>query len=140
MLGHGVSAGTLTLGTDNGAQFTSRGFRRHLSDRGITHRRSGYRDPESQAFIESRFGQFKKRVAWRAEWETIDQARKEITEYIDTYPHRPHSGLRYRTPDESPGPGGHSTNQRPEADNHDGVHVTALRSSRPQTPPLYRMI
>ncbi len=90
----------VTLGTDNGTQFTSRAFRRHLSDRGIAHRRGGYRDPESQAFIESWFGQFKKRVAWRAEWETLDQARKEITAYVDTYHHRPHSGLRYRTPAE----------------------------------------
>ena len=100
VLGHRVSAGTLTLGTDNGTQFTSRGFRRHLSGRGITHRRGGYRDPESQAFIESWFGQFKKRVAWRAEWETINEARRDIAEYIDTYHHRPHSGLRYRTPTE----------------------------------------
>ena len=91
---------TLTLGTDNGTQFTSRGFRKHLSARGITHRRGGYRDPESQAFIESWFGQFKKRCAWRCEWETIDQARRDITAYIDTYHHRPHSGLRYRTPAE----------------------------------------
>lgn len=90
----------LTLGTDNGTQFTSRGFRQHLSARGITHRRGGYRDPESQAFIESWFGQFKKRCAWRREWETIDQARRDITAYIDTYHHRPHSGLRYRTPAE----------------------------------------
>ena len=90
----------LTLGTDNGTQFTSRGFRRHLSDRGITHRRGGYRDPESQAFIESWFGQFKKRVAWRAEWESIEQARTDITDYITSYHHRPHSGLRYRTPAE----------------------------------------
>lgn len=91
---------TLTLGTDNGTQFTSRGFRQRLSARGITHRRGGYRDPESQAFIESWFGQFKKRCAWRCEWETIDQARRDITAYIDTYHHRPHSGLRYRTPAE----------------------------------------
>jgi len=39
------------------------GLRRHLSARGVTHRRGGYRDPESQAFIESWFGQFKKRCA-----------------------------------------------------------------------------
>ena len=89
---------TLTLGTDNGTQFTSRAFRKHLSARGVIHRRGGYRDPESQAFIESWFGQFKKRVVWRCEWETLDQARKEITEYIDTYHHRPHSGIAYRTP------------------------------------------
>ena len=53
-------------------QFTSRDFRKHLSARGITHRRGGYRDPESQAFIESWFGQFKKRCAWRSQWESID--------------------------------------------------------------------
>jgi putative transposase len=31
VLARGVPAGTLTLGTDNGSQFTSRDFRRHLS-------------------------------------------------------------------------------------------------------------
>ncbi len=100
VLARGVGADQLTLGTDNGSQFTSRDFRRHLSARGITHRRGGYRDPESQAFIESWFGQFKKRCAWRAEWESIDHARREITTYIDTYHHRPHSGLDYATPTE----------------------------------------
>lgn len=100
LLARGVRPGTLTIGTDNGSQFTSREFRRHLSARGVKHRRGGYRDPESQAFIESWFGQFKKRCAWRAEWETIDHARREITAYIDTYHHRPHSGIGYRTPAE----------------------------------------
>lgn len=100
LLARGVQPGTLTIGTDNGSQFTSRDFRRHLSARGVAHRRGGYRDPESQAFIESWFGQFKKRCAWRAEWETIDHARREITTYIDTYHHRPHSGIGYRTPAE----------------------------------------
>jgi putative transposase len=98
VLGRDVRAGELTLGSDNGSQFTSRDFRKHLSARGITHRRGGYRDPESQAFIESWFGQFKKRCAWRAEWESIDQARTEIGAYIDSYHHRPHSGLGYPTP------------------------------------------
>ena len=96
----GIRPGQLTLGTDNGSQFTSRDFRKHLSARGITHRRGGYRDPESQAFIESWFGQFKKRLAWRSAWESLDQARKEISDYIDGYQHRPHSRLAYRTPAE----------------------------------------
>jgi putative transposase len=100
VLTRGVRPGVLTLGTDNGSQFTSRDFRKHLSDRGVTHRRGGYRDPESQAFIESWFGQFKKRCAWRSEWESIAQARKEIGQYIDAYHHRPHSGIGYRTPAE----------------------------------------
>ena len=95
-----VQPGRLTLGSDNGSQFTARDFRKHLSARGVTHRRGGYRDPESQAFIESWFGQFKKRCAWRAEWETIEQARKEIGNYIEHYHHRPHSGIGYRTPTE----------------------------------------
>jgi len=98
VLARGVLPGELTLGSDNGSQFTSKDFRRHLSSRGISHRRGGYRDPESQAFIESWFGQFKKRCAWRAEWETLEQARAEIAAYIDSYHHRPHSGLGYRTP------------------------------------------
>jgi putative transposase len=100
VLARGVRPGRLTLGSDNGSQFTSRDFRRHLSARGVTHRRGGYRDPESQAFIESWFGQFKKRCAWRAEWETIEHARAEIGQYIEHYHHRPHSGLGYRTPRE----------------------------------------
>ena len=82
------------------SQFTSRDFRKHLSARGIIHRLGGYRDPESQAFIESWFGQFKKRCAWRAEWETIAHARTGIAEYISAYHKRPHSGLGYRTPQE----------------------------------------
>ncbi len=100
IMAHGIVPEQLTLGTDNGSQFTSRDFRKHLSARGITHRRGGYRDPESQAFIESWFGQFKKRCAWRTEWETIEDARTAIATYIDTYHHRPHSGLGYRTPTE----------------------------------------
>src|SRR5690606_21864297 len=100
VLAHGIIGEQLTLGTDNGSQFTSRDFRKHLSARGITHRRGGYRDPQSQAFIESWFGQFKKRCAWRTEWETIEDARTATATYIETYHHRPHSGLGYRTPTE----------------------------------------
>ncbi|ASR56110.1 hypothetical protein CBP52_14520 [Cellulomonas sp. PSBB021] len=36
VLARSVTPGRLTLGTDNGSQFTSRGFRKHLSARGIT--------------------------------------------------------------------------------------------------------
>lgn len=78
VLAHGIVAEQLTLGTDNGMQATSRDSRKHLSARGLTHRRGGCRDPESQAFIESWFGQSKKRCAWRTEWETIEDARIAI--------------------------------------------------------------
>jgi len=95
-----IEPGELTLGTDNGSAFTSRRFRNRLAEHGVTHRRGGYRDPESQAFIESWFGKLKERLVWRSEFETLDQARKEIADYIDRYHHRPHSGLGYRTPTE----------------------------------------
>jgi putative transposase len=96
----GIPAGPLTLGTDNGSAFTSRRFKAKLVELGVTHRRGGYRDPESQAFIESWFGKLKQRVVWRSEFETLDDARTAIAAYIDSYHDRPHSGLRYRTPTE----------------------------------------
>ncbi|MCA1700510.1 MAG: DDE-type integrase/transposase/recombinase, partial [Actinobacteria bacterium] len=96
----GVGPGELTLGTDNGTAFTSCAFRARLSELGITHRRGGYRDPESQAFIESWFSKLKQRCVWREEFETLDEARSVIGGYVDDYHHRPHSGLAYRMPRE----------------------------------------
>ena len=94
----GIPAGSLTLGTDNGSAFTARAFKAVLAGLGIAHRRGGYRDPESQAFIESWFGKLKERCVWREEFETLDQAREVIGAYVTHYHHRPHSRLDYRTP------------------------------------------
>ena len=95
---YGIKPGELTLGSDNGSAFTARRFRAVLSGLGIRHRRGGYRDPESQAFIESWFGKLKEREVWLNEYETLDDARRGIGGYVDRYHHRPHSGLNYRTP------------------------------------------
>jgi putative transposase len=97
---HGIQPGELTLGSDNGSAFTARRFRARLADLKIRHRRGGYRDPESQAFIESWFGKLKEREVWLNEYETLDDARRGIGGYIERYHHRPHSGLNYRTPAE----------------------------------------
>jgi len=97
---YGIEPGELTLGSDNGSAFTARRFREALSGLGIRHRRGGYRDPESQAFIESWFGKLKEREVWLNEYETLDDARAGIGRYVDHYHHRPHSGLDYRTPTE----------------------------------------
>src|SRR3954467_4731902 len=94
----GIPPGTLTLGTDNGSAFTARAFKAVLTGLGIAHRRGGYRDPESQAFIESWFGKLKERCLWRHEFETLDQTRQGIGAYVIHYHHRPHSRLDYRTP------------------------------------------
>ena len=71
-----------------------------LSGLGIAHRRGGYRDPESQAFIESWFSKLKERLIWRSEFETLEQARAEIAAHVERYHERPHSSLDYRTPKE----------------------------------------
>ncbi len=97
---HGIEPGELTLGSDNGSAFTARRFKTRLAELGIRHRRGGYRDPESQAFIESWFGKLKEREVWLNEYETLDDTRRGIGGYVDRYHHRPHSGLNYRTPDE----------------------------------------
>jgi len=97
---HGIQPGELTLGSDNGSAFTARRFREKLAGLGIRHRRGGYRDPESQAFIESWFGKLKQREVWLNEYETLDDARRGIGGYVDRYHQRPHSGLNYRTPAE----------------------------------------
>lgn len=93
-----IQEGELTLGSDNGSAFTARRFREKLGGLGIRHRRGGYRDPESQAFIESWFGKLKEREVWLNEYETLDDARRGIAGYVDRYHHRPHSSLNYRTP------------------------------------------
>jgi putative transposase len=85
----GIAPGQLTPGTDNGSAFTARRFKAVLSGLGIAHRRGGYRDPESQAFIESWFGKLKERLIWRSEFETLEQAREAVGAYVETYHHRP---------------------------------------------------
>jgi putative transposase len=95
---HGIEPGELVLGSDNGSAFTARRFRGRLGELGIKHRRGGYRDPESQAFIESWFGKLKEREVWLNEYETLDDARRGIGGYVDRYHHRPHSRLDYKTP------------------------------------------
>jgi putative transposase len=95
---HGIEPGELVLGSDNGSAFTARRFKARLAELGIRHRRGGYRDPESQAFIESWFGKLKEREVWLNEYETLDDARGGIGAYVNRYHHRPHSGLDYRTP------------------------------------------
>jgi putative transposase len=97
---YGILPGELVLGSDNGSAFTARRFKARLVALGIAHRRGGYRDPESQAFIESWFGKLKEREVWLNEYETLDQARQGIGGYVERYHHRPHSKLNYRTPAE----------------------------------------
>jgi putative transposase len=95
---YAIQEGELTLGSDNGSAFTARRLRARLAELGIRHRRGGYRDPESQAFIESWFVKLKQREVWLNEYETLDDARRGIGGYVDRDHQRPHSSLNDRTP------------------------------------------
>ncbi len=64
VIDRGVQSATLTLGTDNGTAYTSKRLRARLAELGIAHRRGGYHDLESQAFIESWFSKLKERLVW----------------------------------------------------------------------------
>ena len=96
----GIRPDQLTLGTDNGSQFTARKTKALMPLLGVAHRRDGYRDPESQAFIESWFDKLKRREVWLNDYETLDDARLRIGRYVDRYHDRPHLSLNYRTPNE----------------------------------------
>src|SRR3954465_6970142 len=95
---HALDPDEPVLGSDNGSPFPARRFKAKLAEHGIKHRRGGYRDPESQAFIESWFGKLKEREVWLNEYQTPDDARRGIGGYVDGYHQRPHSRLGYKTP------------------------------------------
>lgn len=99
-LAHDIGRDQLIVGTDNGPAFTARAFKTRLGELGVRHRRGGYRDPQSQAFIESWFGKLKEREVWLHEYETVHDARAGIARYVDYYHDHPHSMLVYMTPSE----------------------------------------
>ncbi len=125
-----IAPGVLTLGTYNGndrlnldsspRKTSANTSRRVVSRTGA----AATAIPSPRRSSNSWFGQFTKRVAWRREWEAIDQARRDIADDVGVYHHRPHSGIAYRTPaPKSPPPGATSTNQRPETVYQNRVHV-----------------
>jgi transposase InsO family protein len=92
----------LTLGSDNGSAFTARRFRARLGELGIRHPRGGYRDPESQTFIESWFGKLKREggVAQRVR----DARRRETRDRRLRRPLPPPAPLRAELQDTRRGP------------------------------------
>lgn len=100
VVGRGFRPGRLTLGSDNGSQFTSRRLPplpvrpwhrtppRRLPRPGVPGLHRVLVRPIQEAL----------RLA--CGMGTIERARTEIAAYIQNYHHRPHSGLAYRTPGE----------------------------------------
>ncbi len=89
----------LVLQVDNGCQPTSRSFRNHI---GLSDARLAYialATPEHNAYIERFFRTLKEEEIWPNLYETPEETKAAIDEYIRFYNHeRVHSALDYQTP------------------------------------------
>jgi putative transposase len=92
---HGTRDQNLTIRSDNGCQMTSKRFVKVLRDCGITHERTGFNNPDANAFIERWFRTLKEEVVWLNEYRTFDEAKQDIERYIQFYnTERLHSATR----------------------------------------------
>ncbi len=94
--------GALIHHSDRGVQYASHAFRRLLKAHGIDGSMSRKGDCWDNAVVESFFGSLKsERVHWRS-YQSREQARADIVEYITMFynSHRLHSYLGYQSPNE----------------------------------------
>ena len=95
-------SGLLIHHSDRGVQYASRAFRRLLKAYGIEGSMSRKGDCWDNAVVESFFGSLKsERVHWRS-YQTRDEARRDIIDYIVMFynSHRLHSYLGYQSPND----------------------------------------
>lgn len=87
--------------SNRGSQYTSYAFERELNSQGIRASFTATGAYLDNAYIESFFASLKKEVIYKATFETREQARIAIFEYINvTYNRfRLHRSLRYRSPE-----------------------------------------
>lgn len=91
----------LTIGSDNGCQYTSKAFREALKALNFKFMRTNYNTPEQNAFIESFFSTLKQEEVWLKEYSSIAEAEESISNWIYFYNYeRIHSSLNYLTPTE----------------------------------------
>lgn len=95
----GVRGHGLIVRTDNGCQMTSRRFIKSLLTCEITHQRTGYNNPDANAFIERWFKTLKQDEVWLKEYSDFNDARANIEAFIKFYnEERLHSAIKYMTP------------------------------------------
>ena len=93
--------GQLLHHSDQGVQYASHAFRRLLKAHGIQGSMSRKGNCWDNAVVESFFGSLKsERIHWRS-YQTREEARSDIVEYITMFfnSHRLHSYLGYQSPD-----------------------------------------
>lgn len=91
----------LALRTDNGPQMTSRRFKGVLAACDITHERTGYNNPDGDAYIERFFRTLKEEEVWLHDYRSFAEASEAIARFIAYYnAERPHQALGYLSPQE----------------------------------------
>ena len=90
----------LIIHSDRGGQYAGNKFRKLLNGHFSLQSMSGVDNPYDNAFMESHFSRFKAELLQGGAFEGLENARKEIFEYIEMYynPIRRHSALGYISP------------------------------------------
>lgn len=90
----------LTFHSDQGANYTSRTFRIHLKSKNVKQSFSGAGVPYDNAVCESFFSIYKQEEFYRTNYKTEIEVKRGIDNFMHFYnTKRPHSLLRYKTPD-----------------------------------------
>lgn len=86
--------------SDRGSQYASNGYRGILESQGIRMSMSGKGEPYDNALMESFFSTLKAECVERHDFQTPDEARACIFEYLEVFSNRQrlHSSLGYRSP------------------------------------------
>ena len=90
----------LVIHSDRGGQYAGTVFRKMIDDNKALQSMSRADNPYDNAFMESCFSRFKAELLQDGIFETIEDARTEIFEYIEMYYNtiRLHSSLGYESP------------------------------------------
>lgn len=85
--------------SDNGPQFVAREFKVYVRIMGLTHVRTSPYYPQSNGKLERWHGTVKRQCVRPSCFETVEEARRKLAEYIEHYNHhRLHSAIGYITP------------------------------------------
>jgi transposase InsO family protein/transposase-like protein len=92
----------LLFHSDNGSNYISKTFMKYLNTLGVKQSFSRAHVPYDNSVCESFFGNMKREELYRTNYKSENELKESIKKYIEFYnSERPHSMLRYRTPDKA---------------------------------------
>lgn len=99
LAGRKIQKGSI-VHSDRGGQYAGKVFRKMITAKHLLQSMSRADNPYDNAFMESYFSRFKAELLQDGIFETIEDARTEIFEYIEMYYNttRIHSSLNYQSP------------------------------------------